>query len=138
MNPSTSIKIATSQEDVKLLSEFQLTAETVVKKLREVIEKTKTVSENNKAISDENGPVKVMLPDGLRARVTYECIHCDHRTSGPGYYTIENINIKAQLTFDDHSLHQLQEHHYFGVNQYRVDPIKMCEILGLIKTNQSK
>lgn len=73
-----------------------------------------------------------------RERGLIKCLFCDHVTLVNREYEIINTETKTRLVFDDHNLHQIDKHHYFGLQAKRVDPIALSQILGLKNSFQTE
>jgi hypothetical protein len=69
-----------------------------------------------------------------RVRGHISCRFCSHVTESPRFIKIVNENTKVSIHFDEHSLHQLDKHDYFGVEDYRIDLINAAKLFGLIST----
>jgi hypothetical protein len=131
MNVMQIPRIETSQEDKQALLERELTPMQIVEKISFTIQQAEKIfaDTKNHKVSLEEG-IQVTLPRG-RARGWVNCKLCSHVTNAPGSYKIKNEAAKAKIVFDDHTLHQLKEHLYFGVGQHWVDPVTACKIYGL-------
>lgn len=127
-----------SSNESALLAQYDLTPKQVAEKIVGVIEK---VDESN---PEANEPLKEKLELSVdekievsisewRARGEVPCRFCEHVTPLPRNFTIKNTHTKACIKFDDHSLHQLKKHHYFGVENYRIDPVLASKILEMTK-----
>lgn len=130
--------IRTSFDDVAALAQHNLVPETVVSKLLDIVERAvkvyQLVKNNRKDFSFStiiDGKFKVTMPSE-RLNVTFNCAFCDRKTRRPGKYTIENLGTGATLEMDELTWHQVRVHQYFGRKEYRFDPIKACEVIGLI------
>lgn len=123
--------ISTSKEDIESLSQYSLNVQQVSERICSLVMRAEEIFsqiKQHKVELDEQ--IAVILSFG-RERGVIKCRFCDHQTSSPGEITIVNIHTKAKITFDEHSLHQLRDHYYFGVDQHRIDPIEACSLLGL-------
>jgi hypothetical protein len=128
-------QIKTSTEDFRALSERGLTAEKVINKLAEAVDKAQRVYNEIKEKNMFQNTVSVdgclvTVPIG-RERGSYGCKFCEHITFAPGEFEIENIKTKAKVTFDEHTLHMLKSHYYFGQGKYWLNPTNVCDVLEI-------
>jgi hypothetical protein len=136
---------STSQEDIDALKAIGLEPKQVAEAFYDIIQKAMRIylekypqefmdnnvavkvtefayaKGNNEVFVDENNEIKVTLPE-YHAAMRLNCRFCDHITNSPRTYTIENVNAIAKICFDDHSLHELWRHYYFG-DSIRIDPV---------------
>lgn len=128
------LNIKTPKEDEEALSQKGLSAFEIARKLVDKVNKAQEVfkKEADLFIQLEDKNLAVVLPFGGE-RGLIKCLFCDHVTMANGQYEIINTETKTRLVFDDHNLHQIDKHHYFGLQAKRVDPIALSQILGLKK-----
>jgi hypothetical protein len=131
----TSNVAATSREDLDWLTQHHLTAQKVIYKLLEVIDKAQQCyieTNKRKIIIDEETEVVLTLG---RSREPFICSLCGNITEYAQEYKIRNIQNKAKIVLNDHTLHQLNEHCYFPRDIYKVSPCTLSHALGMISVS---
>jgi len=127
-----------AQPHVDMMQKRGIEPEALVQKMNDVVKHAwENLDETKKGVCVVfNAPVilgdlEVQLPDA-RKKCTINCLFCDHVTSAPGDYVIANQKTGVFIKFDDHNLHQITNHFYFGIDRAYVDPIEAGKVLSLL------
>jgi len=117
--------------DTQRLASEGIAVSDVSTKLAEVVEAAWAALEEKKGFKVKVEPnLRVTLPMG-RIAGTLNCKCCDHETVALGVFKIQNLRSKEKFSFDDHGLHLIVKHKYFGQGQHRIDPKLVCNTLGI-------